>query len=70
METKLAERERTVAAGPARSLHEVSAQTAGSKALCLHIPEIPPLGRARPHLHENHESAVCALFGEAGMWWG
>ncbi len=48
----------------------VSAQTAGSKALCLHIVEIPPLGRAKPHLHENHESAVYVLSGEAGMWYG
>ena len=48
----------------------VSAQSAGSKALCLHIVEIPPLGRAKPHLHENHESAVYVLSGEAGMWYG
>ena len=48
----------------------VSAQTAGSKALCLHIVKIPPLGRAKPHLHENHESAVYMLSGEAGMWYG
>ena len=31
---------------------------------------IPPLGRAKPHLHENHESAVYVLSGEAGMWYG
>jgi uncharacterized RmlC-like cupin family protein len=48
----------------------ISAQTAGSKALCLHIVEIPPLGRAKPHLHQNHESAVYVLAGEAGMWFG
>ena len=48
----------------------VSAQTAGSRGLCLHIVEIPPLGRAKPHLHENHESAVYVISGEAGMWYG
>jgi uncharacterized RmlC-like cupin family protein len=48
----------------------VSAQTANSKALCMHVVTIPPLGRARPHLHENHESAVYVLSGEAGMWYG
>jgi len=48
----------------------VSAQTAGSKGLCLHIVAIPPLGRAKPHLHQNHESAVYVLSGEAGMWYG
>jgi uncharacterized RmlC-like cupin family protein len=42
----------------------ISAQTAGSKGLCLHMVEIPPLGRAKPHLHENHESAVYVLSGE------
>jgi uncharacterized RmlC-like cupin family protein len=48
----------------------VSSETAGSKALCLHKVTIPPLGRAKPHLHENHESAVYVLSGEAGMWYG
>ena len=48
----------------------VCAETAGSRKLCLHKVTIPPLGRARPHLHENHESAVYVLSGEAGMWYG
>jgi uncharacterized RmlC-like cupin family protein len=48
----------------------VSAQTTGSQGLCLHQVTIPPLGRAKPHLHENHESAVYVLSGEAGMWYG
>jgi uncharacterized RmlC-like cupin family protein len=48
----------------------VSAGTSGSQKLCLHTVTIPPLGRARPHLHENHESAVYVLSGEAGMWYG
>ena len=48
----------------------VSAETAKSKGLCMHMVTIPPLGRARPHLHENHESAVYVISGEAGMWYG
>jgi uncharacterized RmlC-like cupin family protein len=48
----------------------VSAETAGSQKLCLHIVTIPPLARAGPHLHEHHESAVYVLSGEAGMWYG
>ena len=48
----------------------VSAETAGSRKLCLHRVTIPPLARARPHLHESHESAVYVLSGEAGMWYG
>lgn len=48
----------------------VCAETTGSKGLCLHTVTIPPLARAKPHLHENHESAVFVLSGEAGMWYG
>jgi len=48
----------------------VSAETAGAKGMCLHLVTIPPGGRAGPHLHENHESAVYVLSGAAGMWFG
>lgn len=48
----------------------VSAETTGSKGLCLHMVTIPPLTRAKPHLHKSHESAVYVLSGEAGMWYG
>src|SRR5579883_2665197 len=48
----------------------VAAETAGSRGLCLHMVTIPPLGRAKPHLHEDHESAVYVVSGEAGMWYG
>ena len=48
----------------------VSAESTGSEHLCLHLVTIPPLGRAKPHLHAHHESAVYVLSGEAGMWYG
>jgi uncharacterized RmlC-like cupin family protein len=48
----------------------VSAQTAGSQGLCMHLVTIPPRGRAKPHLHEHHESAVYVVSGTAGMWYG
>ena len=48
----------------------VSAETSQSKALCMHLLRISPGGRAKAHLHENHESAVYVLSGEAEMWWG
>jgi len=48
----------------------VSSETARAHALCLHLVTIPPGGRAKPHLHENHESAVYVVSGEAGMWYG
>jgi len=48
----------------------VSAESAGSRALCMHLVTIPPRARAKPHLHERHESAVYVISGEAGMWYG
>lgn len=48
----------------------VSAETAGSRGLCLHAAVIPPGGRAHAHLHENHESAVYVVAGEGEVWSG
>jgi uncharacterized RmlC-like cupin family protein len=48
----------------------ISSETSGARALCLHVVTIAPGARARPHLHENHESAVYVIAGEAGMWYG
>src|ERR1700751_3063094 len=48
----------------------ISAESAGASHLCMHLLQIPPAGRARAHLHENHESAIYVLSGEAGMWYG
>ena len=48
----------------------VSAESAGAKGICLHVITIPPGGRARPHLHEHHESTVYVVSGRAGMWHG
>lgn len=36
----------------------------------MHLVTIPPGGRPRAHLHENHETAMYVLSGEAGMWYG
>jgi uncharacterized RmlC-like cupin family protein len=48
----------------------VSAQSAGARALCMHVIAIPPGGRARAHLHEAHESAVYMVEGEVICWYG
>jgi uncharacterized RmlC-like cupin family protein len=48
----------------------ISAESAGAKAICLHLLTIPPGGRARAHLHQNHETAIYVLSGEAEMWYG
>jgi uncharacterized RmlC-like cupin family protein len=48
----------------------ISAQSAGATGLCMHLVTIPPGGRAKPHYHERHETAIYVLSGEAGMWHG
>jgi uncharacterized RmlC-like cupin family protein len=45
----------------------VSAESAGSKAICLHVLEMPPGARAEPHYHEDHETAIYVLEGVAEM---
>ena len=48
----------------------VSAGNCGARAICMHLLTIPPLGRAKAHLHEEHETAIYVLSGAAGMWYG
>ncbi|MGH2839251.1 MAG: cupin domain-containing protein [Solirubrobacteraceae bacterium] len=48
----------------------ISAESAGSRALCMHVIVIAPGGRARAHLHEDHESAVYMVEGEVICWYG
>lgn len=47
----------------------VSAQTANSKGICMHMVVVPPGVRANAHYH-SHESAIYILDGEVGMWYG
>jgi uncharacterized RmlC-like cupin family protein len=48
----------------------ISAQSAGSTGICMHLLTIPPGASARPHLHENHETAIYVLSGTARMRYG
>jgi uncharacterized RmlC-like cupin family protein len=48
----------------------ISAENCGAQGICMHLLTIPPGGRARAHLHENHETAIYVMSGEAGMWYG
>jgi uncharacterized RmlC-like cupin family protein len=48
----------------------ISAESAGATGICMHMVTIPPGGRANAHLHENHETAIYVLSGEAVMWYG
>jgi uncharacterized RmlC-like cupin family protein len=45
----------------------ISAESAGSERLCLHIVTIPPGASARPHYHAAHDSAVFVLEGYSEM---
>jgi uncharacterized RmlC-like cupin family protein len=48
----------------------IAAETVGSKGICMHLLTIPPGGRAKAHLHENHETALYVLEGEAVTLYG
>ena len=48
----------------------ISAQTTGSHGICMHLLEIPPGGAAKPHLHEEHETAIYMISGVTRMKYG
>jgi uncharacterized RmlC-like cupin family protein len=48
----------------------ISTESVGSKGVRMHLLTIPPGGRAKAHLHENHETAIYVLSGEAEIWYG
>lgn len=48
----------------------IAAETVGSKAICMHLLTVPPGGRAKPHQHESHETAIYVLDGEAVTLYG
>ena len=48
----------------------IAQQTVGAKGICMHLLTIPPGGRAKAHVHENHETAIYALSGETHCWYG
>ena len=47
-----------------------SGPLSGATALRLHLVMIPPGTRGLPHLHEDRESAVYVVSGEADVWHG
>ncbi len=44
--------------------------TAGSRAICMTMVELPPGARAKTHLHRGIETAVYVIDGEAAMYFG
>ena len=45
----------------------VSAETAGSEAICMHLLVMPPGAEAKPHYHEAHETAIYMLEGSTSF---
>lgn len=48
----------------------IYAQNTGAQGICMHLLHIPPGGRAKAHLHENHETAIYVISGVTEMWYG
>ncbi|HEY2861700.1 MAG TPA: cupin domain-containing protein [Terracidiphilus sp.] len=48
----------------------ISAESVGAKAVHMQLVTIPAGGRARAHKHATHETAIYALTGTSGMWYG
>lgn len=48
----------------------ISAESAGAKGVHLQIVTLPPGVRAKAHKHAEHETAIYALSGVSGMWYG
>ena len=48
----------------------ISAETANSDAICLHMVVLPPGAKAKAHYHEAHETAIYMLEGVTEMHYG
>ncbi|HEX6817169.1 MAG TPA: cupin domain-containing protein [Ktedonobacterales bacterium] len=48
----------------------VSAATCGSRGICMERLVIPPGGAARPHIHQDFETAIYVLSGEVETRFG
>ena len=48
----------------------ISASTAGSKHLCMHLVVIPPGGKAVAHYHDGYETVIYIIEGKAETHYG
>jgi uncharacterized RmlC-like cupin family protein len=48
----------------------ISAETASSEAICMHMVVMPPGAKAKAHYHAAHETAIYMLEGESEMLYG
>jgi uncharacterized RmlC-like cupin family protein len=52
------------------ALRGITRESVGALKLGMHVVEIPPGGRALPHLHPKHESAIYLIEGTVEVWHG
>lgn len=48
----------------------ISAKSAGAQRLHMQLLSIPPGAMAKTHKHQEHETAIYALTGSTGCWYG
>ncbi|KPW58221.1 Uncharacterized protein ALO80_03938 [Pseudomonas caricapapayae] len=48
----------------------ISAQSAGARHIHMQLLTIPPGGKGKAHKHQEHETAIYALRGATGCWYG
>ena len=48
----------------------ISAETAGSKGISMHLATIPPGASAEPHSHPDHETAIYLIKGQIETRYG
>lgn len=48
----------------------ICAENTGARGISMMLLTIPAGRRANAHLHEDHETAIYVLSGEAEMWYG
>ena len=48
----------------------ISAESAGSRGICMVLLTIQPGDRAKAHMHEGHETAIFIISGKSVMWYG
>ncbi len=48
----------------------VSAESAASEGICMHLLVIPAGGKAKPHYHAAHETAIYQLEGSTSFYHG
>ena len=48
----------------------ISAQNSSAQAICMHLLNVPPGEHSKAHMHDDHETTIYVLSGQARMWYG